>query len=88
MSSSMIQIVILAGVALFLVLQLRRVLGTRDGFEPGPEARPNLKNGEASKRDFEVIDGGAVDYDVADFADIDSTTGKALLAMKAKSATS
>ena len=34
MSSQMLQIIILAGIALFLVIQLRRLLGTRDGFEP------------------------------------------------------
>ena len=82
MSSQMIQIVILAGVTLFLVLQLRRILGTRDGFEAGPEAQKPVTNGAGDKRDFEVIEGGGLDHDVADFADIDSATGKALLAMK------
>jgi len=33
MTSDMIQIIVLAAIALFLVLRLRNVLGTRDGFE-------------------------------------------------------
>jgi hypothetical protein len=33
MSSSLIQLIVLAGIAIFLVLRLRNVLGTRDGFE-------------------------------------------------------
>ena len=46
MGSQMIQIIILAAIALFLILRLRNVLGTREGFEkpqemPGPApARP------------------------------------------------
>ena len=45
MGSQMIQIIILAGIALFLILRLRNVLGTREGFEkpqemPGPAAGP------------------------------------------------
>ncbi|MEM7614423.1 MAG: Tim44 domain-containing protein, partial [Pseudomonadota bacterium] len=41
MGASLIQILVLAGVALFLVLRLRDVLGTRDGFEKplGPEPK-------------------------------------------------
>lgn len=34
MSSDMLQLLVLAGVAVFLVLRLKSVLGTRDGFEP------------------------------------------------------
>ena len=46
MGSQMIQIIILAAIALFLVLRLRNVLGTREGFEkpsepvPAPSRRP------------------------------------------------
>ena len=39
MGSQMIQIIILAGIALFLILRLRSVLGTREGFEKPPETR-------------------------------------------------
>ena len=79
----MLQIVILAGIALFLVIQLRRVLGTRDGFEPpkGVESR-NGPRGDNDQRGFEVIDGGGVDHDIASVVDPDSEEGRALSAMK------
>lgn len=81
MGSSLIQILILAGVALFLVIRLRDVLGTRDGFEkplgPAPKSADNAAN-----RNFEVIDGGGVDRDIADHVDPESDAGKALQQMK------
>ena len=81
MSSQMIQIVILAGVALFLVLQLRKVLGTRDGFEPTQSEQPAPQsNGKA--RSFDVIDGGGEDHDIAHFIGVETPDGKALAAMK------
>lgn len=81
MSSQMIQIVILAGVALFLVLQLRRVLGTRDGFEPTQRDEPIApSNGRA--RNFDVIDGGGEDHDISHFIGVETPDGKALAAMK------
>ncbi|MES2541458.1 MAG: Tim44 domain-containing protein, partial [Pseudomonadota bacterium] len=33
MNGSLIQLLVLAGIAIFLILKLRSVLGTRDGFE-------------------------------------------------------
>ncbi len=81
MSSQMIQIVILAGVALFLVLQLRRVLGTRDGFEPTQSDDPVVPTASA-KRSFDVIDGGGEDHDIAHFIGVETPDGKALAAMK------
>ena len=39
MGSQMIQIIILAAIALFLILRLRNVLGTREGFEKPHERR-------------------------------------------------
>ena len=79
MGSQMIQIIILAGVALFLVLRLRNVLGTRDGFEkPSDAADSQDRNG----RNFEVIEGGGVDHDIADYIDLESESGKALAEMK------
>ena len=33
MNSPIIQLLVLAGIAIFLILRLRSVLGTRDGFE-------------------------------------------------------
>ena len=56
MNGTLIQLLVLAGVAIFLILKLRSVLGTRDGFEKPPipieELRPRVQ------RDFEVIEGG------------------------------
>lgn len=80
MGSQMIQIIILAGIALFLVLRLRNVLGTREGFEKPSE--PLSAPARRAERPFEVIDGGGPDLDIADFAEPDSDTGKALAAMK------
>jgi len=39
MNSSLIQLLVLAGIAVFLIIKLRAVLGTREGFEkPHPRA--------------------------------------------------
>jgi len=79
MNSSILQLLVLAGVAVFLILKLRSVLGTRDGFEkpsvPVDELRPR------ARRDFEVIEGGA-DRDITDHVPDGSAAAKALLAMK------
>ncbi len=81
MGSQMIQIVILAGIALFLILRLKNVLGTRDGFE---KPRGVQAPAPVTKRDrpFEVIEGGGPDPDIADLTDIDGPAGQALVAMK------
>lgn len=80
MSSSVIQLLVLAGVAIFLILKLRSVLGTREGFEKPPapleDARPR-----PARRDFEVIEGGP-DRDILDHAPEGSPAAKALAAMK------
>jgi len=79
MNGSLIPLLVLAGVAIFLILKLRSVLGTREGFEKPPvpieEARPK------GRRDFEVIEGG-IDRDITDHAPEGSDTARALLAMK------
>ena len=79
MSSSLIQLLVLAGIAIFLILKLRSVLGTRDGFEKPPipleEVRPRLKPG------FEVIEGGP-DRDITDHVAAGTDAAKALSAMK------
>lgn len=78
MNSSLIQLLVLAGIAVFLVLRLRNVLGTRDGYEP-PVERSNPA--KPKKQEFEVIDGGP-DPDIADHVDPDGRAGKAFAAMK------
>ena len=79
MNSSLIQLLVLAGVAIFLIIKLRSVLGTRDGFEKPPlpidAVRPRVK------RDFEVIEGGP-DRDITDHVADGSSSAKALAAMK------
>ena len=82
MASQMIQIIVLAAIALFLILRLRNVLGTREGFEKPRE----LPGGSASRRRdhaFEVIEGGSADPDISHYVEPDSEAGKALAAMKA-----
>jgi predicted lipid-binding transport protein (Tim44 family) len=81
MGSQMIQIIILAAIALFLILRLRNVLGTREGFEKPPEVAGPVPQ-RARDRSFEVIEGGSADPDIADFADPNSPSGEALAAMK------
>lgn len=77
MSSELVQLVVLAGVLIFLVLRIGSVLGTRTGFEPDETATAE----PAARRRFDVID-GTPDQDIIDFADPDSAIGKALAAMK------
>jgi predicted lipid-binding transport protein (Tim44 family) len=80
MNSSLIQLLVLAGIAVFLILKLKSVLGTRDGFEKPPlpmdDAKPRARKG------FEVIDGGP-DRDIIDHVADGSPSAKALAAMKA-----
>lgn len=78
MSPAIIEILVLAGIAIFLVLRLKNVLGTREGFEKPPlqESSPSKKN-----RDFRVIDGGE-DTDITDNIDKKSPSADALARMK------
>jgi len=79
MSSPVIQLLVLAGIAIFLILRLRDVLGTREGFEkPQVTQQPEARQGRAN---FEVIEGGP-DADIIDHVDADSAAAKALGAMK------
>jgi predicted lipid-binding transport protein (Tim44 family) len=78
--NSMIQLLVLAGIAVFLIIKLRSVLGTREGFEKPPlpleDVRPQVRRG------FEVIEGGP-DRDIIDHVPDGSPAAKALAAMKA-----
>lgn len=80
MNSPIIQLLVLAGIAIFLILKLRSVLGTREGFEKPQVQNPSVASGRR-RDDFEVIEGGP-DLDVLDHADEGSDTAKALSAMK------
>lgn len=79
MDSAVIQLLVLAGIAVFLILRLRSVLGTREGYERPPE--PLSGPQPASRPSFDVIEGG-VDHDITDHAPAGSATAKALAAMK------
>ncbi|MGV6810809.1 MAG: Tim44/TimA family putative adaptor protein [Brevirhabdus sp.] len=81
MSSAAIQLLVLAIIAIFLILRLKNVLGTRDGFERPPRPLPREGGEQIETNDFEVIEGGA-DTEIADYVDVDSDAGKAFAAMK------
>ncbi len=78
--NSVIQLLVLAGIAIFLVLKLRSVLGTREGFEKPPLAPPE-PSASRGRRDFEVIEGG-LDRDITDHVEDGSASAKALAGMK------
>lgn len=81
MSSAVIQLLVLAGVALFLILRLRSVLGTREGFEKPPVQVPGKNSRHENRPDLEVIEGG-IDRDITDHVEDGSDAAKALGAMK------
>jgi len=82
MSSAVIQLLVLAGVAIFLILRLRSVLGTREGFEKPPLSAPGNRAADRAQRDFEVIEGGP-DRDITDHVAEGSEAAVALAEMKA-----
>ncbi|WP_224816648.1 Tim44/TimA family putative adaptor protein [Hasllibacter sp. MH4015] len=79
MNSSLLSLLVLAGIAIFLILRLRSVLGSREGFEK-PPALPGANRADP-RREFEVIDGGP-DEDIIDHVEDGSDSAKALAAMK------
>ena len=80
MNSPIIQLLVLAGIAVFLILRLRGVLGTREGFEKPAVARQE-KSTRLGKPEFDVIQGGP-DLDITDHVEEGSDSAKALAAMK------
>ena len=76
MNNSLIQLLVLAGVAVFLILKLKAVLGTREGFE-----KPPLPVEGKQKPVFDVIEGGP-DHDIIDNVPKGSPAAIALAAMK------
>jgi predicted lipid-binding transport protein (Tim44 family) len=77
MESPLIQLLVLAGIAVFLILRLKNVLGTRDGFEKPPVPQPSRKG----RPELEVIEGGP-DLDITDHVDQDGPDAQALASMK------
>ena len=82
MSSSVLQLLVLAAIAVFLILRLRSVLGSREGFEkPAAPRTIEADDPRPRRRDFAVIEGGQ-DRDITDHAPDGSPTARALAAMK------
>lgn len=79
MDSPVIQLLVLAGIAIFLILRLRSVLGTREGYERPPE--PVAPPRPEARRGFDVIEGGA-DHDITDHVPAGSPSAQALAKMK------
>ena len=79
MNQTLIQLLVLAGIAVFLILRLKNVLGTREGFEQPPASGPVSER--RGRPDLEVIDGGP-DLDITDHVAEDSDAAKAFAEMK------
>ncbi|WP_017999102.1 Tim44/TimA family putative adaptor protein [Paracoccus sp. N5] len=79
MSNPLLQLLVLGAIAVFLILRLRGVLGTRDGFEA-----PSIPEEPTPRKRFDVIEGTAEpgDSDIADHAEPGSPTAQALAQMK------
>ncbi|MBE0413872.1 Tim44/TimA family putative adaptor protein [Yoonia sp.] len=80
MNSPIIQLLVLAGIAVFLILRLRGVLGTREGFEK-PAVTRTGPGSLGRKPEFDVIEGGP-DLDITDHVPEGSDPAKALAAIK------
>ncbi|TQS70394.1 Tim44 domain-containing protein [Rhodobacteraceae bacterium] len=79
MNNAVIQLIVLAAIAIFLILRLKSVLGTREGFEKTPEPEETVT--PVSERKFEVIEGGP-DRDIIDHVPEGSPSAVALGQMK------
>ena len=83
MNSGVVQLLVLAAVAIFLILKLRNVLGSRDGFE-----KPTLRDGAVPARaerrgaELSVVEGG-LDRDISDHVKSGTPAADALARMKA-----
>ena len=78
MDSPIIQLLVLAGIAVFLILRLRSVLGTREGFEKPPVPHQSRVT---QRPELDVIEGGP-DRDITDYVEEDSSAASALAEMK------
>lgn len=80
MSNAFLQLLVLAAIAVFLIMRLRNVLGSRDGFEPSQ----NEQQAQQPRHNFDVIEGTAnqEDGDIADHAEPGSAAANALKAMR------
>ncbi len=78
--SPMLQLLILAGIALFLVFKLRGILGTRTGYEQRPPVNPSVTIDQSSKvvPDDEV----GVDEEISKLVPPNSDSAKTLMEIK------
>ena len=78
--NSFVELLVLAGIAVFLILRLRGVLGTREGFEK-PAARQPQDERRGKKPDLALVQDGP-DLDITDHVTEGSVAATALAAMK------
>ena len=76
MNNTIIQLLILAGVALFLIFRLKNVLGTRDGFEPKAKDVNNAKMEE--RKNTEDLSDNNLDEEAMEYLFDDKTAQKRL----------
>jgi predicted lipid-binding transport protein (Tim44 family) len=87
MGNSVIQLLVLAFIAIFLILRLKNLLGTREGFERKKQVEmTEVEKNKSSSPSLEIIEGGLendeTDRDVTDHVKAGSKVSKELLKMK------
>ena len=83
MNSGVVQLLVLAAVAIFLIIRLKNVLGTRDGFEK-PALRDDVPVARAERRSPELsVVEGRLDHDIVDHVPSGTPAADALARMKA-----
>jgi predicted lipid-binding transport protein (Tim44 family) len=80
MNNPILQLLVLAGIAVFLILRLKSVLGTREGYERPQPQNPRTEDNKR-RPDFAVIEGGP-DHDIVDHVEEGSESANALAKMK------
>jgi predicted lipid-binding transport protein (Tim44 family) len=81
MNNPVIQLLVLAGVAVFLIYRLRNVLGTRSGYEPTQKPEAPVAAAQVDRKGLEVIDGG-IDTDIDDHLEMGTPAAVAVAQMK------
>jgi predicted lipid-binding transport protein (Tim44 family) len=80
MNNTIIQLLILAGVALFLIFRLKNVLGTRDGFEQKARDVNNAKMEE--RKNTKDLSDNNLDEEAMEYLFDDKNSAKALIKIK------
>lgn len=79
-SNALLQLLVLAAIAVFLIVRLRNVLGSRDGYEPTTQPQEMTPRPVKDVVDLRAADQG--DSDITDHAEPGSAAANALAAMK------